>query len=271
MLFFPNCKINLGLKILLRREDGYHDLETAFYPLPLTDVLEINRSAETTCLTTYGNPIPGEPGSNLCLKAWDLLRNDFPTLPYVNIHLYKNIPIGAGLGGGSSNGAWTLLALNRQFHLGLTEPQLLEYASRLGSDCAFFILNKPCLGAGRGHLLQPLPLDLSGYSFALIDPGIHISTAQAFSLCTPGENKVPLHQILSSPVEDWRDTLINDFEEPIFRLHPPLADIKRTLYDKGALYASLSGSGSAIFGIFEKDRAPATTPFDGQFNYRILQ
>ena len=238
MVCFPNAKINLGLKILRRREDGYHDLETAFYPLPLTEVL---------------------------------LHDDFPTLPPVDIHLYKNIPIGAGLGGGSSDGASTLVALNRQFQLGLTEAQLLDYASRLGSDCPFFILNKPCLGKGRGHLLQSLPLDLSGYSFALIDPRVHISTAQAFSLCTPGEIKIPLQEILSRPVSDWREDLVNDFEEPIFRLYPDFRQIKAMLYETGAIYASLTGSGSSFFGIFEIDRAPEANPFPNRYNYRILR
>jgi 4-diphosphocytidyl-2-C-methyl-D-erythritol kinase len=271
MLFFPNAKINLGLKILRRRDDGYHDLETVFFPLPLKDVLEVIRTQEKTGFTAYGNPIPGDPLANLCLKAWNLLRNDFPTLPPVHIHLYKNIPIGAGLGGGSADGAWTLIALNRQFQLNLSEPQLLDYAARLGSDCPFFICNRPSLGTGRGHLLQPVSLDLSGYSIVLVDPGIHVSTAKAFSLCTPGANKVPLQTILSRPVSEWRNQLVNDFEEPIFELHPHLREIKETLYATGALYASLTGSGSAFFGIFAKGRAPEPNPFQDRYNYRILR
>lgn len=271
MLFFPNCKINLGLKILRRRDDGYHDLQTVFYPLPLKDALEIIRIPETTAFTVYGLPIPGDPDANLCLRAWHLLKNDFPILPSVHIHLYKNIPIGAGLGGGSSDGAWTLLALNRQFQLGLTQPQLLEYAGRLGSDCPFFILNTPCLGSGRGTLLEPIGLDLSGWSLAIVDPGIHVSTAQAFSLCTPGTNSPPLDTILSKPVDSWKDQLVNDFEEPIFRLHPELREVKETLYRTGARYASLTGSGSAFFGLFEKDKAPAASPFPDRYNYRILR
>lgn len=270
MVCFPNCKINLGLKILRRREDGYHDLETAFYPLALRDVLELVRAPEKTCFTSYGLPIPGDPDANLCLKAWYLLRNDFPTLPPVHIHLYKNIPIGAGLGGGSSDGACTLITLNRQFQLALTEPQLLDYAARLGSDCPFFILNTPCLGRGRGHLLQPLPLDLSGYSFVLIDPGIHIGTARAFSLCTPSESHQPIKEILDQPVVNWRGQLVNDFEDPIFHLHPELREVKETLYRTGALYASLTGSGSSFFAIFDKHKAPADSPFHNRFNYRIL-
>jgi 4-diphosphocytidyl-2-C-methyl-D-erythritol kinase len=271
MLFFPNAKINLGLNVLRRREDGYHDLETAFYPVPLKDVLEIVRTgAEVTGFTAYGNPIPGDPAANLCLKAWELLRNEFPTLPPIHIHLYKNIPIGAGLGGGSSDGAWTLIALNRQFRLGLTRQQLLEYAARLGSDCPFFLLNEPCLGTGRGHQLQPISVDLTGFSIALVDPGIHISTATAFSLCTPGEHKTPISTILSRPVPEWRKDLINDFEEPVFHLHPELREIKKILYDTGAVYASLTGSGSSFFGIFAKHRGPNASPFPDRYKYRIL-
>lgn len=271
MLFFPNCKINLGLKILHRRDDGYHDLQTVFYPLPLKDALELIRTPETTAFTAYGLPIPGDPEANLCLRAWHMLKNDLPTLPPVHIHLYKNIPIGAGLGGGSSDGACTLLALNKQFQLGLTQPQLLEYAERLGSDCPFFILNTPCLGSGRGNVLEPIQLDLSSWSLALVDPGIHVSTARAFSLCTPIGNHVPIKEILSQPVPNWRGQLINDFEEPIFRLYPELEEVKETLYRTGARYASLTGSGSAFFGIFEKDKTPGTSPFPDQYNYRILR
>ena len=277
MISFPNCKINLGLQILRRRPDGYHDLQTVFYPLPLKDILELIRlpdagpaapdspAAEPT-FTAYGLPIPGDPKTNLCLKAWRLLHADFPTLPPVHIHLYKQIPIGAGLGGGSANGAWTLRALDSQFHLGLSREQLLQYAAQLGSDCPFFILNTPCIGGGRGEQLEPIDLDLSGYSFALVDPGIHISTAQAFSLCTPDENTPPIKDIVSQPIQNWRNLLINDFEEPIFRLHPELVKIKETLYAQGAIYASLTGSGSSFFGIFEKGHAPS-----GKDNYRILQ
>jgi 4-diphosphocytidyl-2-C-methyl-D-erythritol kinase len=271
MVFFPNCKINLGLKILRRRDDGYHDLETAFYPFPVKDVLEILRTGrEKNDLIAFGPPIPGYSSDNLCLKAWHLLRSDFPSLPFVDIYLYKNIPMGAGLGGGSSDGACTLLALNQQFQLGLTESQLLEYASRLGSDCPFFILNTPCLGSGRGTHLQPFPLDLSAYSLVLTDPGIHIRTAEAFSLCTPAENQTPIKEILSQPVAKWRGQLINDFEEPLLRLYPFLREIKETFYQAGALYVSMTGSGSAFFAIFEKEMAPAENPFGQRYNYRIL-
>lgn len=292
MLFFPNCKINLGLRILRRRPDGYHDLETIFYPLPLKDALEsIRLSPESAAageqpsaqdqpsahepgmprFTSYGIPIPGDPDSNLCLKAWRLLKKDFPDLPPVHIHLFKAIPIGAGLGGGSADGAWTLRGLNVQFHLGLSQDQLLYYAARLGSDCPFFILNTPCLGSGRGERLQHITLDLGRYTFVLVDPGIHISTAQAFSLCTPAENPVPLTTILAQPIETWPGDLHNDFESPVFQLHPELQTIKDTLYTHGALYASITGSGSSFFGIFPKDQVPATLPFQNRYIYRILR
>ncbi len=279
MIFFPNCKINLGLKILRRRPDGFHDLETIFYPLPLKDILELAPLPDTSPIssgvsaepgfTSYGLPIPGDPANNLCLKAWQLLQKDFPALPAIQIHLYKNIPIGAGLGGGSADAAWTLTALNTQFHLGLTREQLLHYAAELGSDCPFFIYNAPCLGTGRGEILQPVELDLSRYTFALVDPGIHISTARAFSLSTPAENPTPLTDLIKTPPTHWPKTLVNDFEAPIFQLHPELQSVKDTLYTHGALYASLTGSGSSFFGIFEKDKAPAD-PFHMPFNYRIL-
>lgn len=255
MVRFPNCKINLGLKILRKREDGYHDLETVFYPLAIKDVLEINRAPETG-FTPYGTPIPGDPQNNLCLKAWQLLKKDFSDLPFVHIHLYKHIPIGAGLGGGSSDGAFTLLLLNKQFNLGLTEPQLLHYAAYLGSDCPFFILNTPCLGGGRGEHLQPVQVDLKEYDILLIDPKVHVSTAQAFSLCTPGDNGQRIKTIIQQPVDTWHKDLINDFEEPVFRLHPQLRDIKTLLYEKAAIYASLTGSGSSLFGIFKKGAIP---------------
>lgn len=269
MLFFPNCKINLGLRILRRRPDGYHDLETIFYPLPLRDTLEILHDT-TPRFTSYGLPIPGDPDHNLCLKAWRLLKKDLPDLPPVHIHLLKNIPIGAGLGGGSADAAWTLLALNKQFHLGLSQEQLLHYAAQLGSDCPFFIRNTPCLGGGRGEKLTPVDLDLSAYTIALVDPGIHISTAKAFSLCTPRENPTPLTSIISQPINQWREHLINDFEQPVFQLHPELATVKPVLYSHGALYASLTGSGSSFFGIFPKDRAPDQPQFHFSHLYRIL-
>jgi 4-diphosphocytidyl-2-C-methyl-D-erythritol kinase len=267
MVIFPNCKINLGLKILRKRADGYHDLSTVFYPLPLKDILEIIHSP-SPAFTAYGLSIPGNGKKNSCEQAWQLLKADFPALPDIHIHLYKNIPIGAGLGGGSADGAFTLLALNRQFHLGLDTARLLDYAAKLGSDCPFFILNTPCLGGGRGEKLEPLALDLGAYRFVLVNPGIHISTAEAFSLCTPRDDGSSLQDIVQAPVSTWVQNLHNDFEEPIFRLHPELRGIKETLYALGAVYASLTGSGSSFYGLFEKAHTPTTLPLS--WNYRIL-
>ena len=265
MVFFPNCKINLGLRILRKRADGFHDLSTVFYPLALKDVLEILH-AEKTGFTAYGIPIPGD--GNLCERTWRMLKADFPTLPEVSIHLYKNIPIGAGLGGGSADGAFTLLALNKQFHLGLDNPMLIRYAAQLGSDCPFFILNTPSLGSSRGEELEPIALDLGAYRFVVVNPEVHISTAQAFSGCTPREEEVPLRDIIRQPVASWKGALVNDFEEPVFRLHPELREIKDTLYASGAVYASLTGSGSSFYGIFERGSVPASLPLS--WNYRIL-
>jgi 4-diphosphocytidyl-2-C-methyl-D-erythritol kinase len=254
MLFFPNCKINLGLKILRRREDGFHDLETIFYPLPLRDVLEIVRGEELQFIPS-GRPIPGDPSRNLCISAFGLLKKDFPDLPPVHIHLHKHIPIGGGLGGGSSDGASMLLLLNQLFQLGLTPVQLFDYAAQLGSDCSFFLHNQPCLGKGRGEKLEPLALDLSGYSFLIVHPGVHISTAHAFSLCKPHGKRPSLKNIISQPIATWRGELTNDFEDPVFGEYPTLKPIKEQLYKRGALYASLTGSGSTLYGIFEKGNA----------------
>jgi 4-diphosphocytidyl-2-C-methyl-D-erythritol kinase len=277
MLFFPHCKINLGLRILRKRPDGYHDLETVFYPLPLKDVLELIPTNDTAPgFTSYGLPIPGDPANNLCLKAWRLLRSDLPDLPAIHIHLYKHIPIGAGLGGGSADGAATLRGLNQLFQLDLSTAQLLRYAAQLGSDCPFFIVNTPSLAHGRGEKLQPISLDLSNYTIALVDPGIHISTAQAFALCTPYDStemqgpSLSLQHIITQPIDTWRGTLINDFQTPILERHPELKTITETFYAQGASYASLTGSGSSFFAIFQKHKAPRTSPFPETYNFRIL-
>jgi len=270
MVVFPNCKINLGLRILRKRSDGYHDLETVFYPIAIKDVLEITHATELN-FTAYGSPIPGDAQNNLCLKAWQLLKKDFPTLPSVHIHLYKHIPIGAGLGGGSSDGAFMLLLLNQQFRLGLETGKLADYAAQLGSDCPFFILNTPSLGGGRGEQLQPIPVDLKGYDILLIDPKVHVSTAEAFSLCTPGDNGPKIKTIIQQPVEAWRHDLTNDFEEPVFRLHPQLRDIKTLLYEKAAVYASLTGSGSSLFGIYKKGAIPTLNADSLPFHFEKFE
>ena len=258
MILFPNCKINLGLSILDKRPDGYHRIESVMYPVLIRDAAEVlpfspygKESRNLACeFTASGIPIPGPSSGNLCLKAWELLKKDFPDLPAVRMHLHKSIPIGAGLGGGSSDGAIMLLMLNQQFNLNLTANQLMDYAGRLGSDCPFFILNKPCFATGRGEQLQPIVLDLSAYSIVLVDPRIHISTAWAFSQVKPSEKKISVKTIIAKPVETWKNRLINDFEEPIFNVHPELAEIKQQMYAAGAIYAAMTGSGATIAGIF---------------------
>lgn len=256
MILFPNCKINLGLHITGKRSDGFHNLETVFYPLPITDALEVitNTKQEVTFNVT-GATIEGS-GENICLKAYTLLKKDFPELPPVQMHLHKNIPVGAGLGGGSADGAFTLLLLNKKYGLELSEQQLLQYALQLGSDCPFFILNKPCLGKGRGEVLTPVDLDLSAYKIILINPGIHINTGRAFGQLTPKEAAMSLQEVIQKPVAEWKDFLFNDFEDPIFKHHPAVKKVKEDLFAEGAVYASMSGSGSTVFGLFLKNQNP---------------
>ena len=258
MIVFPNAKVNLGLNILRKREDGYHDLETIFYPLPLTDSLEIieNRQPKTPGFpfTSSGLDIAGKASSNLCVKAYKLLKKDFPDLPSMQIHLHKVIPSGAGLGGGSADGAFTLALINQLMRLGLTQQQLIGYAAQLGSDCPFFIINKPCFARGRGEQLEEINLDLSAYKFVVVNPGIHIDTGRAFLGVKPGQQSRPLKEIVAGPVERWKDSLLNDFELPIFRQHWEIVDIKDELYRLGAAFASMSGSGSTVFGIFPREK-----------------
>jgi 4-diphosphocytidyl-2-C-methyl-D-erythritol kinase len=263
VIVFPNCKINLGLNITRKRSDGFHDLETVFFPLPLHDVLEIIQPATTetqqedVAFTTSGIPVDGTNENNLCIKAYRLLKKEFPGLPAVQIHLHKAIPIGAGLGGGSADGAFTLKLLNEKFNLNLSTEQLLHYALQLGSDCPFFIINKSCLATGRGELLEPVSIDLSPYQFILVNPGIQIHTANAFSQVTPTPTVKSTREIIQQPVITWKDELKNDFEEPVFKTHPAISDIKNKLYHAGAVYASMSGSGSTVFGLFKKEEKVA--------------
>ena len=252
MIQFPNCKINLGLSILAKRADGYHELETVFYPIAVSDALEILPTDNLT-ITQSGIAVPGDPAQNLCLKAYHLLKKDFPQLPAVQMHLHKNIPMGAGLGGGSSDGTAGLIMLNQQFDLGLNEQQLIDYASQLGSDCPFFVYNKACHASGRGEILTPINLDLSNYQFLLVHPGVHIATAWAFQQLNPNTKSESIRSIIQKPITDWKNTLINDFETPVFKAEPTLSVIKDQLYQLGAIYASMSGSGSSLFGIFPKD------------------
>ncbi len=262
MIVFPNCKINLGLHILRKRPDGYHDLETVFYPLPLKDILEIipldpHARSSTLPFSSSGLPVGGQQQSNLCVKAYRLLKKEFPRLPHIRMHLHKVIPSGAGLGGGSADAAFTLQVLNRMFDLKITTEKLLAYAMELGSDCPFFILNKPCYAKGRGEILEPIRLDLSAWTIVIVNPGIHIDTGQAFSRIQPGDSELSLQEIITLPVEEWKLRLQNDFEKLIFPHYPGIVDIKDHLYSRGAVYASMSGSGSTVFGIFHPGETPA--------------
>lgn len=263
MIVFPNCKINLGLSILDKRRDGYHNIQTIFYPLAVRDAVEAIPSLgnvstiSTVDFTLSGLPVYGDPANNLCVKAFYLLQKDYPRMPSAKIHLLKSIPMGAGLGGGSADGAFTLQLLNRLFHLELSQQQLIDYASRLGSDCPFFIINKSCYATGRGEILEPLTLDLSTYSFFLVNCGISINTGWAFSFLD-SLNKVTasaapdLKQIITGPINTWKELLVNDFEAPVFQHYPEIKNVKDNLYEQGALYAAMTGSGSTVFGIFEK-------------------
>jgi len=252
MVTFPNCKINLGLHIVSKRTDGYHDLETVFYPIALKDAAEVIRSEEFNFQLT-GLPVYGDAANNLCVKAYSLLKKGFPDLPPVSMYLHKAIPMGAGLGGGSADGAFMLKMLNKKFQLNLSQQQLIEYALQLGSDCPFFIINKPCFATGRGENLTEVNVDLSAYKIVFINPGIHVSTKEAFSTITPTEPKKSIRQIIEQPIEIWKEELINDFEAPVFKLYPAIKEIKEQLYAAGSVYASMTGSGSTVFGIFKRD------------------
>lgn len=254
MIAFPGCKINLGLHVIRRRPDGFHDLDTCFYPLPWSDVLEWLPS-DSLSFGATGLPIPGAPSDNLCLHAYRILARTH-TLPPAKGHLHKIVPMGAGLGGGSADGAATLRLLNDLFNLRLSTPQLMDYARELGSDCSFFLTPGPARGTGRGDVLEPITLPLKGYYLLLVVPPVHVSTAQAYAGVTPKSPVEPLMQTLQRPVEEWKDVLVNDFEPSVFARFPELAELKETLYRLGAVYASMSGSGSSIFGIFRAPVAP---------------
>lgn len=262
MLRFPNCKINIGLNILDKRPDGYHNIDTLFYPVPVKDALEIIETQDQNTdvsFTCSGLSITGDISSNLCVKAYQLLKKDFPALPAVKIHLHKIIPMGAGLGGGSADAACTLHMLNDQFKLNLSTIKLMEYALLLGSDCPFFILNEPAYGTGRGEVLAPCPADLSNYKIILVYPAIHVNTKDAFeglNLQNKPLNQSGIKELIEQPINEWKQFLKNDFEIPVFAKHPELKKIKATLYLHGATYAAMSGSGSTLFGLFEKKLAP---------------
>jgi 4-diphosphocytidyl-2-C-methyl-D-erythritol kinase len=266
MISFPPCKINLGLQIVSKRPDGFHNIETCFYPIPWTDILEIIPS-NTFEFTKSGISIDGKPEDNLCVKAYQLLQADFDLSP-VKIHLHKVIPTGAGLGGGSSDGAYTLRLLNTIFSLGITTTLLKEYASRLGSDCSFFIEDKPMIGTGRGEILENIKVDLKGRFLVLVKPAVQISTAEAYGSITPAFSKNRIKEVVEMDISNWKSLLRNDFEHPLFGKYPVISEVKEKFYQAGAIYASMSGSGSAVYGIFEKrvelrELFPGTTNWSG--------
>ena len=289
MIEFPNAKINIGLNVVAKREDGYHDIETVFYPVLLQDALEIKlmrpldpaqlrkrieagllvqpddaflpfrllpKKEDFPCcsLEMTGNEFPFKAADNLVVKAYLLLQQDFD-LPSIDIKLYKHIPSGAGLGGGSSDCAFMIKLLNRRFNLRMRESMMERYAARLGSDCAFFISNTPSIATGRGEILNPIGLSLKGYTILLVKPDVAVSTAEAYAGVTPHKPEISLADAVMRPVSEWKDCVFNDFEPSVFKKYPLLADIKQKLYDFGAGYAAMTGSGSTVYGIFSE-------PFD---------
>ena len=259
MITFPIAKINLGLNVVERRPDGYHNLETVFYPVPIRDALEVTTmdpqfpSPYDCDLKVTNISIEGDEQRNLVVRAYQLLKQDFPQLPRIHAHLHKAIPTQAGMGGGSSDCAYMICLLNEQFHLGLSTQQMQQYAARLGADCAFFILSQPAYAEGIGERLEPIALNLSQYWIAVVRPDIPVPTKEAFSLVHPHHPEKNCRDVVMQPIETWRQDLVNDFEQSVFTLHPEIGAIKQQLYSLGAVYSAMSGSGSAVFGLFRED------------------
>ena len=284
MICHPNAKINLGLNVTERRPDGYHNLETVFYPIPVCDALQVETNADIPpaifpqgcavhvdklpdyTLSTAGIDIDCPPEKNLLIKALRALKQDF-NLPRLYIYMYKQIPSGAGLGGGSSDAAFMMKTLNAMFSLGLGDDELERRVAVLGADCAFFVRNLPVFATGIGNIFRPLELSLAGWHLVLVKPDIFVSTKEAYSGIRPHRPAVPVTDIVRRPVEEWRGLLDNDFEKGIFALHPAIAGIKEQLYARGAAYAAMSGSGSSVFGLFRQmqDEAELQALFPGCF------
>jgi len=266
MVSFPNAKINLGLNVVEKRTDGYHNLETLFVPIfELYDVLEVVESDKTT-LQIFGIEIDSKIENNLIIKALRLLQKDFK-IPELSCFLKKDIPTGAGLGGGSADAAFMLKLLNEKFSLNISQEDLENYASKLGADCAFFIRNKLSFAQGTGNILSDVNISLQGKYLVLAKPNIHVSTAEAYSKIVPKKWETPLENVLKLPISEWKNYLFNDFEKNVFALHPQLAEIKQQMYDFGATYASMSGSGATIFGIFEEKQ---NINFESMFVFETL-
>lgn len=268
MVGFPNAKINLGLYITSKRSDGYHDLVSCFYPVDWQEALEIIPSS-TFSFSSSGLTIPGDSGSNLVVKAYELVKKTHP-VPTSSIHLHKAIPMGAGLGGGSADAAVTLLLLNQLYKLSLSKEELLQLSGQLGSDCAFFIHNTPCIATSRGEVLTPIQLSLKGYRILLVHPGIHISTQQAYAGVKPRPLPIKLEEILQDKPASWKNQLHNQFEEHLFVQFPEVAQIKEKLYQMGADYASMSGSGSAVYGIFTEDHSLEDIKWPEHYRIKVV-
>lgn len=270
MIHFANAKINLGLQVVDKLPNGYHHIETVFYPIPLYDVVEVIEAQETKLMIS-GMEVPGALDSNLCLKAYALLCADFE-LPPVEIYLHKVIPMGAGLGGGSSDAASVLKLLNLKFDLGISVEMLEKYAAQLGADCAFFIQNKPVFATGIGNRFTPLDLDLSEHHIVLIYPSIAVSTKEAYQHVQINLADQNLREAIMAPLGDWKTTIRNDFEQGIFALNPVLASLKESLYASGALYAAMSGSGSTLFGIYDREpHVKQLQPFQDREDLQVFK
>lgn len=257
MINFPIAKINLGLNVVSKREDGYHNLETVFYPVPIKDALEVYTMddafpSELRCdLKVTNIRIDSDEQRNLVVRAYNLIAADY-ILPRVHIHLYKNIPTRAGMGGGSSDCAYMIRLLNEQFSLGMSDERMMKYAAKLGADCAFFIRSCPAYAEGIGEKLVPIDLNLGEYKMLVVKPDISVSTKEAFSLITPKKPARNCLEVVRQPVETWKEELVNDFEYSVFAIHPEIGQIKQRMYDLGAVYAAMSGSGSSVFGLFRE-------------------
>jgi 4-diphosphocytidyl-2-C-methyl-D-erythritol kinase len=250
MIVFPNAKINIGINITSRRADGYHNIETIFYPVRIFDALEA-LPGDKMNFSSSGIDIPGRIEDNLCIKGYQLISKDYK-MPPLNIHLHKNIPIGAGLGGGSADAGFFIRLLNEQFNLKLTIDQMMDYARVLGADCAFFIENKPLFAFEKGDQFETIKLDLSKYHLVLVMPPAHVSTSEAYRGVKPAETKHSLYDLALEPIQEWKHLIKNDFEESVFKNHAIIRGVKAALYEAGAIYASMSGSGASVFGIFNE-------------------
>ena len=268
MIVRPNAKINIGLNIVEKRSDGFHNLESLMVPFGLTDELKLTENkrhgAKKFELVIDGLPVDGALDTNLVSRAYHLVNADY-SLPPVRVVLKKQIPLGAGLGGGSADGAFTITALNKMFDLKLSIDMMQRYAAMLGSDCALFVQNKPAFATSRGEILKPVDINLKGYSIVIVKPDVHVNTAQAYKLLTPHRPEIPITDLLDKKPEEWRGKMVNDFEEPIFKMHPILDTIKKAMYNAGAAYSSMSGSGSAIYGLFAGKPDTSSLKFENCF------